>query len=328
MSSLQEKLEAFWKTNAKQILFVGGIIGKSFLILFFAYMAASTLTAMTVGFFSDAALGTKAGRASEVERPELRKTLNYLEVRRSVVDRNLFNSDGEVPDESEPVDTDSAGSGNFDASAPCQKSSLPLELLGTIISGANGESLVTVREKGFNVADVYREGDTILGHEQASVFAVEPRRLILNNGGNKECIELKEAPSVASSAPSPSPAAAPANEPAPQGGGGSTTVTLEGSYVEDALGPGFAKILESGRLVPFNRDNNMVGFKLIGAKNDSLWQRVGLNSGDVITSVNGISMAQPEQGFAIFEALQNEREIRVEFLQKGTTPSNVTVEIK
>lgn len=336
MASLQEKLEAIWKQHDDRIRQVARILGNSCLIIFIAYLSASTLTAMTIGLFSKSALGARTSRPSEVQRPQLRKTLNYLEVRRSVVDRNLFNSDGELPEESDPTaDSENFGTGSFDPKAPCQKSSLPLELVGTIISGNNAETLATVRERGYSVVDVYYPGDAIIGHEQATVYTVEPRRLVLNNGGNKECIEMKEVQGISFQTPAASQPASGRSDSAAAGNntqqgaaGGSSTVTLEGSYVEDALGPGFAKILESGRLVPFNRDNAMIGFKLIGAKNDSLWQRIGLSSGDVITSVNGISMAQPDQGFAIFEALQNEREIRVEVLKNGTTPANVTVEIK
>lgn len=72
----------------------------------------------------------------------------------------------------------------------------------------------------------------------------------------------------------------------------------------------------------------MKGFKLVGAKAESLWRKVGLSSGDVLTSVNGISMAEPDKGFTIFESLQNEKQIRVEYLDKGETPSVVTIEIQ
>jgi hypothetical protein len=44
--------------------------------------------------------------------------------------------------------------------------------------------------------------------------------------------------------------------------------------------------------------------------------------------VNGTSMLQPEQGFAFYQALQEEREIRLEYLKNGKDPTTVTIEIK
>jgi signal peptidase I len=68
--------------------------------------------------------------------------------------------------------------------------------------------------------------------------------------------------------------------------------------------------------------------RVIGVKKDSLWEKIGLSSGDVITGVNGISMSQPDQGFALYQALQDDREIRVELLKQGNAPTTINVEIK
>jgi type II secretory pathway component PulC len=104
--------------------------------------------------------------------------------------------------------------------------------------------------------------------------------------------------------------------------------TLDPDYVEKSVGPGFGKILEAGRLVPYNKDNQMVGFKLINVEPGSLFTKIGLAGGDVITKVNDISMAQPDQGFALYQALQDSREIRVEYLKGGAQPTTLTIDIK
>lgn len=329
MDVLREKAEAYWKTHEESLKAALQVVGKVVGVLFGAYLAASTLTSMTLSLFSESAIQTRPGQAVQVDRPTVRKSLNFRDVRKSVVARNIFNSEGEVPDEADPsVETKRPGAGNFDANARCQKSSLPIELVGTIIAGAGGQSLAAVREKGYSVADIYQAGDAIIGNEQAVVYAIQPRRLVLNNKGTKECVELKEAPASSFSPPAVATSREDKEpqESAPPGSGSS--ISLDSTYVEEALGPGFAKILEQGRLVPSTRDGEMIGFKLIGVRNKSLWRKIGLNSGDVIKSVNGVSMAEPDKGFAIFEALQNEREIRVEYLDKGNSPSNITIEIK
>ena len=327
MAITKEKLQTIWKQNEDRIRSALGFSIRIGVILFVSYMLASIVSTFSVDFLSEAAM--KSAKSSvDIERPNLRKTLNYRDVRRSVVARNIFNSDGELPDEADPSDGESGGIvGDFNANAQCIKSTLPLQLVGIIYSNNPTISLATVREKGYSEADVYRAGDAILGQEQAVVHAVEADQVVINNAGAKECLEVSEQKSRSFSK-SPSSSFSEPVKTNEEASDELSTVQLQSSFVEESLGPGFAKILESGRLVPYNKDGAMVGFKLIGVKSDSLWKKVGLSSGDVITNVNGLSMAQPDKGFALYEALQNERQIRVEFLKKGKAPSNISVEIK
>ena len=203
-------------------------------------------------------------------------------------------------------------------------------MVGTIYLGRGAESLATVKEKGYNIADIYREGDQIIGQSGALIHGIFPKKVVINNNGKKECLEFVSKKSFASSS-SPTidmgSAADDLDDDQPPPGSGSTVV-LESAYVEESLGPGFSKILEAGRLVPHNVEGKMVGFKLIGVKSGSLWQKAGLSSGDVLTGVNDVSMAQPDQGFAVYQALQDSREIRVEVLKGGKKPSTISIEIK
>lgn len=300
------------------------------MVLFCSWIVASTGTSALIPVLGDAAMGGRPARGSLAgKNPRVDNRMNYRDLRKDVLKRNIFNSKGEVPDESTPEVDTGAKPGDFNASAPCQKSGLNLELLGTIILGAGGGSLATVREKGYNIADIYRAGDVVHGNSQATVFAVEKNRVVINNNGVKECLEKKKPRrGFASSSPSPPSRPPPADDGMEEEGGSASHFVLEQAYVEEALGPGFSKILESGRLVPHNREGKMRGFKLIGVKPDSLFRKVGLGSGDVITGVNNTSMTQADQGFTIYQALQDEREIRVDYLQKGKTPSTLTIEIK
>ena len=315
MALNKDKIRALWKQNEDFIRSTSRTVGRVCVVLFLSYMVASLVSTLSIGFLSKAAMTAPRAKI-EVSRPDLRKSLNFRDVRRTVVARNVFNSTGELPDETEEIASEGKGSGDFNANAKCSKSNLPIQLVGIIYSNNPESSLATVREKGYGEADVYRAGDAIIGQEGAVVYAVDAERLVINNAGNKECLEItaqkgrsfRQVPTQAPEEPVNED-----EEPSDE----MATVQLQSSYVEESLGTGFAKILESGRLVPYNREGAMVGFKLIGVKSSSLWKKVGLSNGDVITTVNGMSMAQPDKGFALYEALQNERQIRVEFLKKG-----------
>ena len=329
LDKYKEVLSRLLRERGEKIRFAA--ISLFFLILV-SYLSASTLAATFIGFFGESALvpiGSKRSSSSLVKGTK--KTMNYRTLRKSVVGRNVFNSEGELPDEEAVGVVEEKQETAFDPNAPCAKSNLALELLGTIYMGRSSpQSLATIREKGYNIADIYRVGEEIIGQPQASVFAILPKKVEINNNGNKECLELQEPKKFASLIKGQDMGG---NEEKKKEEESEETeafsrVVLENDYVTAALGAGYAKILEAGRLVPHSRDNQMLGYKLIGVKKGSLYTKIGLKSGDVITGVNGISMTRPEQGFALYNALSEEKEIRLEVLQKGKEPTSITIEIR
>lgn len=320
-----EKLLLFVNKNKTQTGTVAANTGTIVFILLVAYLLASTITAFSISFLTQMALDRPkpAEEGEWAAHPSIANVVNYNSLRKTIVDRNIFNSEGKVPDE--PEGTEGTG-GQFNENDVCHKVTLPIALVGTIYLGPNGESLATVRETGYDEADVYHIGDKIIGNEQAVIHDIQHQLVVINNNGVKECLEATPLKGINMEVTAAGGASTPVATIG--AGNGGAAVTLDHPYVEEALGPGFSKILEMGRLVPEIKDNVQKGFKLIGVKNDSLWRKVGLGSGDVITSVNGISMAQPDQGFALYNALQDQREIRVDYLKNGNEPVTITIEIK
>jgi general secretion pathway protein C len=332
--ALKDKVLGFWRSYEDLNRLVLSIAWRSLGVLFAAYICASIVSAVTLMFLSGASMQHRFKPRQEVDRPRLSKDTNYRDLRKVILARNVFNSTGALPEEADPTTEGGAGA-TFNPNDKCQKPTVNVELLGIIHTGNAESSLATMQEKGYTIADVYRAGDRIIGNEAALIHAIEEGKVVLNNNGVKECLEINSL--LTSNKPSTSPAlpaasAVPNVSAAPDsaqaGDCVTTTVSLQSSLVEESLGPGFSKILEQGRLVPYHRDNMMVGFKLIGVKGGSLWSQVHLGSGDVITAVNGTSMAQPEKGFAVYEALQSDKQIRVEYLKGGKTPCIQNVEIK
>jgi type II secretion system protein C len=323
-SKYKEILGGFLSDRSEQIR---GVAIRLFFNIFISYLLASTLAAVSIGILGgDAVKGTGSRpRASDTVKG-IKKSFNYRTLRKKVAGRNIFNSDGEFPDEKSQAEVDPELEADFNPNAPCTKSSLNLELIGTIYMGRTSTgSLATIKEKGYNIADIYRVGEKIIGNPQAAIFAIKPRVVEVNHNGIKECLELKDSKKIqqlSKTTPKKS-------QPQDQGDeGDSSRIVLDNAYVTEALGMGYSRILKEGRLVPHSRENRLVGYKLIGVKSGSLYTKIGLKNGDVITGVNGISMSQAEQGFALYNALSEEKEIRLEYLSRGKEPTTITVEIR
>ncbi len=307
-------------------------VGIGAFILSLAYIAASIVSAYVMSILAEHALASqkKVYRESyQSSSFSLGSPPNYRDVEKSIKERNLFNSTGEFPAEG-----DGAGAGGdrkaaFDINAPCAKPTVNADLVGTIVLDGGG-SIATVQEKGYTEADVYREGDQIIGSETAQVVRIERNRLILNNNGVKECLELasedkRPTGSAVGFPDSPSSSGSTAASAPPAS---SSDCTLEEKYVQDELGPGFGTIIQKARLVPNTADNQMNGFKIFAIDQSSLLAKTGLQNGDVITQVNDASLKQPEQGFALYQAFQDEKEVRIHILRNGTQPMMITCRIK
>jgi general secretion pathway protein C len=72
------------------------------------------------------------------------------------------------------------------------------------------------------------------------------------------------------------------------------------------------------RVVPAFRDGQARGFKLFAIRPGSLYAKLGLQNGDVIQRVNGMSLKTPQSALAAFESLREARHVEVDLERGGT----------
>jgi hypothetical protein len=137
--------------------------------------------------------------------------------------------------------------------------------------------------------------------------------------------------------PAPKPAPRVASERPPRPPVDSPRVNVARSGEEAYLGviereglvaivdQGLGRFLQHLRLEPAMRDGKFGGFRL--AALDPAWRGVGLESGDLITRLNGQPIERPEQALAAFESLRTASEVRVDFTRDGV-PSSVRYRIE
>ena len=57
--------------------------------------------------------------------------------------------------------------------------------------------------------------------------------------------------------------------------------------------------------------------RLFAIRRDSLYEKLGLKNGDILTAVNENNLSDPSQALKIFEQLKNERSINVKLERNG-----------
>ena len=232
------------------------------------------------------------------------------ELKRSILTRNLFNSSGKVPPEPEGEAGGVKKTKDLDFNAvPCKEEVLPVAVMGTIFTGNPLDSFVTVKDPKIADTDTYKAGAVVIDHEDYEVFQVFRGTVEFRKGDEKICValkgfeEAKPEQAVVADVPGAPKSVRPENV---------ENLEFDSAFVQQEIGPGYANILNSAKLIPdVDGAGKVTGFKIIAIASGSLFEKMKLQNGDVINEVNGVSLQDASQGFKLYQALQEDREITV-----------------
>ncbi|MFO7157010.1 MAG: type II secretion system protein GspC [Pseudomonadota bacterium] len=210
----------------------------------------------------------------------------------------------------------------YDPDAEAVPSSLNLTLVGTMVANRPEWSFATIRKSGGEHVGVYLVGDEIEG---ATVLEIERLRVILLNQGRKEYIAIDESKTgelqrLASATPTPSATSsrggAPQVEPAEVRQVGNDTYEISREDVERQLA-NLSALATQARVVPSFKDGKANGFKIFSIRPGSLYQKIGLQNGDVIRKINGYAIDSPEKALELYAKLRESSRIEVELERRG-----------
>jgi len=226
----------------------------------------------------------------------------------TILDRNLFGAQlaGEVQIVEQKIEE------------PLTATKLPLRLLGTAAASEPGISRAAIEDEKTKKHMVVGVGDPLEGYARVRVDAIERTRVILDNAGRPEELALFE------DRPRPPPptrrtAARAARRASPR----ANRVNDRLQALAGADGQGLSRLLSQARIVPHYIDGEMMGMRIDAIQSDSLFERAGLENGDVIVEVNGIVIDRPESASAIFDELGSAEAIDIAAL-RGDAPINVS----
>lgn len=196
---------------------------------------------------------------------------------------------------------------------PLSATKLPLKLLGTIAGTVEGRSRAAIENEKTRGHIVVAVGDRLEDFKRVSVTAIERSRVILNNAGKPEELALHE-----DMPPRPTPRKKPARQ-AKRARPTKDTLNDRLKALSGNDGNGIADILSSARIVPEYENGEMLGMKVDAIKSDSLFEKVGLQNGDIITEVNGIVVDRVEATSAIFDELSTADALNIVTSRGGST---------
>jgi type II secretion system protein C len=78
-----------------------------------------------------------------------------------------------------------------------------------------------------------------------------------------------------------------------------------------------SQILTQARALPYIEQGKTVGFKISEITPGSIYEKIGLQNGDIIQRVNSQDVDDPAKFFQLYQGLKNERSIAIDLLRGG-----------
>lgn len=73
-------------------------------------------------------------------------------------------------------------------------------------------------------------------------------------------------------------------------------------------------LASEARIVPDKKEN---GFKIFSIRPGSIWQKIGVQNGDVVKSINGIDLSSPDKALEAYSRLRNANKMSLDIVRRG-----------
>jgi general secretion pathway protein C len=209
------------------------------------------------------------------------------------------------------------------------RSSLPVKLMGTIYGGDPYTGIALV-ENSKNSINSFMVGDTLT--DGAKVIEVLRERIIIMNNGRREYVDVQKTklvrkrqrkksssstpkkPGIAPLATNPPPSTF--KEPGFERKG--NEMTMGSDYREKMLTTDFTKVLQDAKATPNMVDGELRGFQLTRIRQDSIYEKAGLQNDDIVEEVNGVPLRDTAQAIKLLNSLRTASEIEVRVRRAGS----------
>lgn len=204
-------------------------------------------------------------------------------------------------------------SGSLASGQAAEPVTAPLEvakkvaLIGTVF-GPQGGTMAILEDLSTKKQSLYRMGDQIPA--VGALSAIEKNRVLFREGKQEEWLPLaltqqvqSGAPGAATSTPIPHPSA-------PQ------RRILDRREIDAALAD-TTRLLTQAQAVPYLTDGKLDGFRLYSVMPLGFFDKIGLQSNDLLQRINGVEIRDPGMLLSLFQQLRNERTVRVDIVRNA-----------
>jgi general secretion pathway protein C len=197
------------------------------------------------------------------------------------------------------------------------RTTLPFNLVGTMILENHVRSLATIEDKSAQIVYPVRVDDEIPA--KAKIVSIEAKKVVFVNiaTGRREFVDIPEDPNAV--APKmvinarPSAAKGPGIEKL-----SATQFNISRNEVDKTLSD-LNNVLTQARAVPNFENGAPAGYKLFQIVPGSIYDKLGLQNGDVIAGLNGNAINDPGKAFEMLSELKTQNHLELQVKKDGRT---------
>jgi general secretion pathway protein C len=241
---------------------------------------------------------TPPGRVELTENTEQPPLLRYS----AIAGRNLFNTQAagvEIPIKAINVDE-------------LKETDLKLKLWGTV-TGRGRQAYAVIEDTQTRKQNLYRTGDTI---QDATVKLILRQKVVLNVNDSDEVLGMEEIGAASDRKESRAVARRDSAPPKLPVSSYPRQLTLQSNQIEATL-ENLDQLMDQAQIRPYIEEGRPSGISITGIKPNTVFRKMRLRNGDIITGVNGTAVETVEDAMKIFGDLSSASELQVEIKRRG-----------
>ncbi len=282
-----------------------------FFITIISYLVVSSGYKILV---SDLSYYKPAVSSFQREEKKIAQPMRPLSAYRAIENRNLFNTPEIAQKGPDLKPTPKAE----EEVANLKPTELKLKLWGTV-TGNRKKAYAVIEEVRKRKQSLYKEGDTIQG---AIVKRILREKIVLTVNGKDEILEMEKKSSgrfspASSGKPTPfGPRPSPSLSRHRLETKLKKSIALKREEIEKAVSNVNA-LMKQARIRPHFRNGKPDGLTISRIKSGSLFTRLGLRSGDIITGVNGQPIESVDDALRFYNSLKSSSQVSIQVRRRG-----------
>ncbi len=179
---------------------------------------------------------------------------------------------------------------------------MKIVLIGTV-TGPRANSFAVIEETAKKKQGLYKTGDTVL---DATIRKILREKVVLRVGGKDEILEMTQNDLASKKG----------DQTAQSQSGEGYTITVGQKDLQDSI-KNVNQLLTEVRIRPNLNKGKPDGLALTYIKQGSMFTKLGLKKGDVITGLNGKPINSPEDAFSFYKSLETGSDISLSIRRDG-----------
>jgi general secretion pathway protein C len=264
---------------------------------------------------------------------------------RAILQRNIFDSqtgaiEWDPPPEPVAAADETTEPEVIDPNAPPPPCDGSIRLVASYVRQRDPTQSFAAITNATGVSLLYMQGMSV---DEREVVEITRDRVVLRPSGAALCSisMFGDQPAVATArATPPQPVIVAAAEEAPAGGSGLDAAELDSNIQQisetsyainrtlvDRLLQNQAELMRTARVIPHEVDGRVVGVKIYGIRRSSLLGRLGIQNGDMLRTINGFDLTEPDSVLEAYTRLRSADRLSLNVERRGQ-PVNMDYQVR